>query len=255
MAGSEQKSRFFTRFFGGSKPVVEKKAEVSPETLVRLLELCNKHTFVEVNFVDRQQMSYQSLIIHVDIHNDSLLIDELYPLEPSFDIVAGESIEITSRGKGLPVKFTSTISALEIYEGAPAYRVALPKTVKANQRREFFRVPVNNDMGIHLHIPLADGGQGFCTVLNISSTGICFRFDKNITDQIRAGGSIKNAKLTLPGNTVMNCDLEVRSYDYKKSPERFTLVGASFGGFAPVEQKKFDRYLVRLQRAMKRGDE
>lgn len=255
MARSRQRKSLglIARLFGNKKPVEKPvKRHVDPEILVRLNELCEKHTFVDVSFVGRSGMAYQSLIIDVDAKSQSIRIDELYPLENEKKIVVGEEIEITSRGKGLPVQFTSTITALEIYEGSPAYRIALPSKIKANQRRGFFRIDVTRDMDISLHIPLKEGGLGFCTILNISSSGVSFKFDKNITDQIGANRILKSAKLTLPGNIAMYCDLEVRSYDFKRAPYRYTLIGAKIDDLSPAEKKQFDKYLLKLQREAKR---
>ncbi len=242
-----------SRLFGAEKQAVLEDDVIQPEILVRLHELCSKHTFVDVRFVDREDMSYQSLIIDVDAKNRSVRIDELYPLSRGTKIIVGEKIEITSRGKGVPVKFTSTISAIELFDDAPAYRLVLPTKIKSNQRRGFFRLDVSRDMDIRLHIPLVEGGLGFCTILNISSGGIGFRFDKNITDQIRSSGIIKEAKLTFPGNVAMYCDLEVRSYDYKRTPDRYTLVGAKIFNLSPAEKKRLDKLLLKLQREAKRN--
>jgi len=256
MARSQQKKSpgLMARLFGG-KPAAAKVAPRSAnvETLVRLNELCEKHTFVDVRFVGREDVAYQSLIIDVDAKNQSLRIDELYPLDRGIKILVGEEIEITSRGKGLPVTFTSSIIAREIHEGNPAYRVALPAAISANQRRSFFRIGVSRDMNVRLHIPLEGGSLGLCTILNISSAGIGFKFDKNIGEQIRSNRMISGAKLTLPDDFVMYCDLEVRSYDYKRAPDRHTLVGAKIDNLSPGEKKQFDKCLLKLQRAAKRG--
>lgn len=223
---------------------------VKPETLVRLRELCAKHTFVDVSFSDRQDHAYQSLIIKVDVDSQSLLIDELYPLQTNMNIGPGEHIEITSCGKGLPVKFSSTITAIEMHEGSPAYRIALPRKVKANQRREFFRVSTRNEAGFQLRIPLTGGGS--CNVLDLSSSGIGFRVDKNISEQLRAHRIIEDARLTLPDNTVVYCDIEVRSFEYRKPPQRCTLVGATLLDIARPAQKQLDKLLIRLQREQKK---
>jgi c-di-GMP-binding flagellar brake protein YcgR len=247
-----KKSGFFMRLLGLDEPEKPVVPSLDPEMLVRLYELCAKHAFVDVRFLNREGMSYQSLIIDVDAKRRTLLIDELYPLDESTRIVAGEEVEVTSVGKGLPVKFTSTVSALELYDGSPAYRLELPNKVKSDQRREFFRIPVTREMDIRLHVPVEET-LVFSTVLNISSTGIGFKIDRNVSDQIRSNRVIRNAKITLPESIALYCDLEVRSYDYKKSPDRYTLVGAKVLNFSPSEQKIFDKFLLQLQREVNRS--
>jgi len=249
----QQKSPgLMARLFGG-KPAAAVAPSANVETLVRLHELCEKHTFVDVRFVGREDVAYQSLIIDIDAKSQSLRIDELYPLDRGTNVLVGEEIEITSRGKGLPVTFTSSIIALEMHQGNPAYRVALPAAVSANQRRGFFRIDVSREMDLRLHIPLEGGALALCTILNISSAGIGFKFDKNISEQIRSNRMIRGAKLTLPDNAVLYCDLEVRSYDYKRAPSRHTLVGAKIDNLSPGEKKQFDKCLLKLQRQAKRS--
>jgi c-di-GMP-binding flagellar brake protein YcgR len=251
----QQKSPgFMARLFGGKAPAPVEPDAVNLETLVRLNELCEKHTFVDVRFLGREDVAYQSLIIDVDVKSQSLRIDELYPLDPGIAILVGEEIEITSRGKGLPVTFISSIIALEIHQNNPAYRVALPAAVSANQRRGFFRIDVSREMDIRLHTPLQGGSLVLCNILNISSAGVGFKIDRDISEQIRSSRMITGARLTLPDNITMYCDLEVRSYDFKEAPDSYTLVGAKLDNLSPGEKKLFDRCLLKLQRDTKRSD-
>lgn len=251
----QQKSPgFIARLLGAKAPLSSEPETVNLNMLMRLNELCEKHTFVDVRFLGQEDVAYQSLIIDVDAKSQSLLIDELYPLERGKTISVGEEIDITSRGRGLPITFVSSIIALEIYRGSPAYRVALPAAISANQRRGFFRIDVNRDMGLRLHIPLQGGGLGLCTIKNISSAGVGFKIDKNISEQIRSSRMLIGARLTLPDNVAMSCDLEVRSYDFKRAPDRYTLIGAKLENLSPGEKKLFDKCLLKLQRDAKRSN-
>ena len=226
---------------------------VKPETLVRLQELCAKHTFVNVNFVDRNDCSFQSLILKVDVVHQSLLIDELFPMQADMSVVPGENIEITSSGKGLPVKFSSTIATIEMLDGSPAYRIALPRKVKANQRREFFRLSVSKDVEVGLRIPLVGGNLALCNVLNVSSSGVGFSIDKNISEQLQSSRILRGVKLSLPDSTSIYCDLEVKSYEYRKPPHRCTVMGARFFELATPMQKQLDKAMVSLQRDAKKA--
>ena len=232
----------------GSRAAAQQKAADS-ETLIRLQKLCTSHTFVNVRFVDRDDSSFQSLILKVDSHHQSLLIDELFPMQADMAVTPGENIEITSSG-GLPVQFSSTIGAIEILDGAPAYRISLPTRVRANQRREFFRVAVNRDMETRL---LIDGGSCQCEILNLSNSGISFRVENNICEKIQSNRNIKDARLLLPDSSVLYCDLEVKSYEYRRPPQRGTVVGARFIDLPKTTQKQLDKLVSRLQREAKRA--
>jgi c-di-GMP-binding flagellar brake protein YcgR len=201
-----------------------------------------------VKFVERTDCSFQSLILKVDAKKQSLLIDELFPLQPGVSIIPGEHIEITTSGKGLPVKFKSAIGTIEILDGSPAYRIILPRKVKANQRREFFRVAVSREMETELRIVVAGGSLVHCDLFNISSSGIGFSIDKNITEQIQSSRILQSAKLFLPDNSILQCDLEVRCYEYRRPPHRCTAIGARFVNLSPASQRVLDKLVTQLQR-------
>jgi len=237
----------------GAKPTDDGPPPVKPDTLLRLEELRRSHTFVDVNFVNRDGRSYQSLIINVDVEDNSLLIDELYPLDGDMQNLLGEVIEISPCGKGMPMKFTSTISRIEMYDDSPAYRIELPRTITANQRRKFFRVPVTSAIGIYMRVPINNMAV-MAEVKNISASGVGLCIDKNVTEYLRANHLLRGVKLLLPDNEVVNCDLEVRSYEYRKKPHRNTIVGARFIDMNPKAQNQMERLMQKLQREARREE-
>lgn len=243
---------FMAMLFGsGSQPVAEDSA-IKSETLMRLQELCLKHTFVNVRFVNRIDCSFQSLILKVDPDSQSLLIDEFFPMHADIAIILGENIEIISTGKGLPIKFVSVVGSIEILDGSPAYRIALPKKIKANQRREYFRVAVHNDMNTRLRINLSGGDMAMCRIINLSSSGVSFSVDKNISERLASNRNLKDAKFTLPDGDMLSCNLEVKSYEYRKPPYRCTVIGARFDNLPRPSQKQLDKLIFTLQRLSRR---
>lgn len=243
---------FIAMLFGSRAQLAAEEPEVKPETLVRLQELCLKHTFVNVRFVDRADCSFQSLILKVDPLNQSLLIDEFFPMQADIAIIPGENIEITSSSKGLPIKFSSAIGSIEILDGSPAYRIALPKKIRANQRREYFRVAVDRDMNTRLRINLSGGDMAMCQIINMSSSGMSFSVNKNVSEQLASNRKLKDAKFTLPDGSILSCDLDVKSYEYRKPPHRCTVIGARFDSLPRSSQKQLDKLIVNLQRLSRR---
>lgn len=243
---------FMAMLFGSRVQSVAEESEIKPETLIRLQELCLKHTFVNVRFVDRIDCSFQSLILKVDPVNQSLLIDEFFPMQADIAIIPGENIEITSSSKGLPIKFSSVIGSIEILDGSPAYRIALPKKIRANQRREYFRVAVDYDMNTRLRINLADGDMANCQIINMSSSGVSFSVNKNISEQLVSNRNLNDAKFVMPDGSILSCDLEVKSYEYRKPPHRCTVIGARFDSLPRSSQKQLDKLIVSLQRLSRR---
>jgi c-di-GMP-binding flagellar brake protein YcgR len=241
-----------TSWFGlDEEPELNRPKPINKETVLRLRELSRQHTFVEVRFTERNAVAYQSLILDVTPLSRSALIDELFPAAGQ-PVMPGEPIEIVSQSKGMPLQFHSEIISLEMVDGVPAYRIALPEKLQANQRRKYYRVVVPEEMEMLVRLELGDGLSPLCKVNNLSSSGINLKINRDVTQHLTSSHVIEGIRLQLPDNDVINCDLEVRSYEYRKVPNRHTLVGGRLLSVSAPAQKKLDKLLAHLQRVMQK---
>ena len=215
--------------------------------LARLAELSSKHSFVDVRFPYRDDSSYQSLILSINLAEGYVLIDEMFPAL-SRQAMPGETVEIVSHGKGLPIKFKSQILALETVDGEPACRIGLPGEIHANQRRQFFRVAVPDDTYISLRLPLSEALSPLCKVNNLSSSGINMKVPGNVTDYLSSSHIVEGVHLYLSNQDVIQCDMEVRSFQYCKWPNRHTIVSGRFLNMTKPGQQQLNKLLVGLQR-------
>jgi len=241
----------------GPEPAEPPDAEVRAnfeQTVIRLQQMVEERSFVDVRFPGRADSVYQSLILKVDPHERYVLIDELFPAHGQFFIAPGDEVEITSVRRGIPVRFHSWVKSISIDEtdGLPAYRLALPDTVEARQRRTHFRLALDADSGVRLRIRAPDGDRLLCTVLNLSQTGLGFSCQGNLSERLRQGPVLRNCLLTIPGQPEIGCDLEARSFEFRKQPHRHTVVGARIDNLAPAAAKQLEQYLVLTQRQQRR---
>lgn len=251
--------KLFSGFLGRHKaeetapPDAEVRASFE-QTVIRLQQMVEERSFVDVRFPGRADSVYQSLILKVDPHERYVLIDELFPAHGQFFISPGDEVEITSVRRGIPVRFHSWVKSISIDEidGLPAYRLALPDSVEAKQRRTHFRLALDTDSGVRLRIRAPDGDRLLCTVLNLSQTGLGFSCQGNLTDVLRQGPLLRNSLLTIPGLPDLSCDLEARSFEFRKQPHRHTVVGARLENLAPAAAKQLEQYLVLTQRHQRR---
>jgi c-di-GMP-binding flagellar brake protein YcgR len=225
------------------------------QVVIRLQQLAEERSFVDVRFPRRSETAYQSLILKVDPLERYLLIDELFPSHGAFFITPGEEVEVTSVRRGIPVRFSSWVKAISLDEadGYPAYRLALPDSVEAKQRRMSFRIAVDTDAGLKLRIRGPDSGRLLCTVQDLSLGGLGFSCQGNIGDMLRANSQLKGTILTLPGMPDISCDLEARKFEFRKAPYRHTIVGARFEGLTAAGQRQVEQCISTLQRQAKRG--
>jgi len=242
-----------------SKPIATEPEEsssqvVSAETVLRLQQLALDHTFVDVRFPERAGNSYQSLILNVNPDEGYLLIDEFFPSSDNILVSPGDEVEITSQRKGMPVSFSTVVQSICIDDGdgMPAYRLEIPDSVEARQRRRHFRVQVEPDAGIKVRIPNDDNTTLLCTVHNLSYSGIGFSTGGNIAQQLETQRIFSNALLTLPSEVTIQCKIEVMSYEFKRMPYRHTLIGGKFSAISSSNQKKLDQYLATMQRIQRK---
>jgi c-di-GMP-binding flagellar brake protein YcgR len=225
------------------------------QVVIRLQQLVEERSFVEVRFPGRSDSAYQSLILKVDPLERYLLIDELFPAHGAFFVTPGDEVEVTSVRRGIPVRFSSWIKAISLDEadGYPAYRLALPDSVEAKQRRKTFRVTVDVETGLKLRIRGPDGERQLCTVQDLSLGGLGFSCQGNLGEMLRANNQLKNSVLSIPGLPDISCDLEVRKFEFRRAPYRHTVVGSRFEGLGSAGEKQVEQFLVMLQRQTRRG--
>ena len=58
---------------------------------------------------------------------------------------------------------------------------------------------------------LIDASSCLREILTLSSSGLGFRIEKNISEQIQLDRKIKQARLFLSDNAFLNCELEVKA--------------------------------------------
>lgn len=237
-----------------AEPVAESSQASFEQTVIRLQQMVEERSFVEVRFPGRADNTYQSLILKVDPLERYVLIDELFPTHGAFFVSPGDEVEITSIRRGIPVRFNTWVKSISITEqdGIPAYRLALPDAVEAKQRRRNFRIPIDADAGVRLRIRGPEGNKLLCTVLNMSLGGACFSCQGNLSEHLRTTPVLRNCTLSIPGVGDIGCDLEVRSFEFRRQPYRYTVVGALLDGLNSGASKLLEQYLVMLQRQQRR---
>ncbi len=226
------------------------------QTVIRLQQLVEERSFVDVRFPSRFDGTYQSLILKVDPVERYVLIDELFPAHGQFLITPGDEVEITSLRRGLPVRFTTWVKAISLDEGdgLPAYRLALPDVVEAKQRRAHFRLMLSSDSGVRLRLRGPEGDRLLCTVLDLSQSGLSFDCTGNLTEMLRQKPQLHQCVLLIPSLPEISCDLEARSFEFRKRPTRHTLVRARIDVLTTGSARQIEQFLALAQRRQRRED-
>ncbi|MFZ1295465.1 MAG: hypothetical protein WAR81_14760, partial [Pseudomonadales bacterium] len=89
-------------------------------------------------------------------------------------------------------------------------------------------------------------------VLNMSLAGACFSCQGNLSEHLRTTPVLRNCTLSIPGVGDIGCDLEVRSFEFRRQPYRYTVVGVLLDGLNSGASKLLEQYLVMVQRQQRR---
>ncbi|MFC1592171.1 flagellar brake protein [Thermodesulfobacteriota bacterium] len=161
-----------------------------------------KRTTLKIRLNNRGQ-SFSSSLLRVAA--DHLLIDALFPYEGNELIEHTELIGlefVLKIGANVPYRCVATYQSNEFFEGLPAVCIALPTSVKRDQKRNYHRVEpsVKDPVLINFNI---DGMNVTEKVVNISGGGIGFYTNLDAT-VLWSERLIEKVSISLPDPIVVN---------------------------------------------------
>jgi len=221
------------------------------DTYLTLTKFQRNHNLAYIKFKGDDTV-YQSMILTVDPVDKSIMIDELFPKDNGFLGLEGSTISLLIRDKGFSIAFESKIiSRLEKPEGM-LYKIKMPDFLDKQQRRNAFRIKVESGMSVAA-VVANDEHQLSAKVINISASGLQIALEgrhKNIEE----GTCIENIILRYGDDQTMSCDLDVRHTQYADEPNEQTYIGGRFIDMIDDEHKQLEKYILKLQRQVRRRD-
>jgi c-di-GMP-binding flagellar brake protein YcgR len=179
-----------------------------------------------------------------------IFLDEINSEEKHKCIRKGTIIHFDGRIKGVQIKFTTKVRAVEDNNHIAMYRLDLPDEMIYLQRRRYYRATVlNHHLGISIPIPLKHHISG--SIIDISAGGFCSRLAISESNAIQEEQTVFDAKISLPGQNVITCDIEIRSI--RQYPEQgYALVGGEFKEIEPAQKTHVERVVAMLDRDQRR---
>lgn len=192
----------------------------------------------------------------VMLESTSMLIDALFPKEGNELIPDAQFISVEFIVKQIapvPFNFTSLFMGREIFNNYPALRIALPKTIQRDQKRNYHRVELSADDPVYLQCTI-DDNPVIVKASNISGGGIGFyaNFGKSA---LCHGRQLDFVTITIPEPVV----IERLSIVYVESQVHYPVVidgkpyhyyyGAEFSGIDPLIREKIIQFVIEKERA------
>ncbi len=191
-------------------------------------------------------------ILDVDAERNAVILDCSVNPEQNARILAAPAISYETTLDKIRILFRSERAESCVYEGSPAFRIALPVSLIRLQRREFYRMntPVGNPVRVLIPFPAElGGGANSFPLADISCGGIAILDHKHLLGEA-IGRDYADCRIELPeighittGLQVRNCtDLTLLN---NKTNRR---LGCQFTDIPRSALNAVQRYITRLER-------
>ncbi len=220
------------------------------ETARVLQRMCEQHVFVDVRIPGRDEQ-WRSMLLGVLTNSRLIHMDELFPVGESSELRTGEHIVISCRDRDTSVRLATKVVRVVREGGVPSYFLHLPVTCERNQRREFWRMPVENREDIR--VSLCIGGEKSCTAqpVDLSQDGIKLVIPRELEGLEPGRTVLQDCQLELRDLGRVRCRLVVRNVDDSRTGQ--TVIGASFAALSGFERRQIASFLAASQRSMLRS--
>lgn len=219
------------------------------QDVLHLYRLRREHRLLRVK-LPGVEGDLQSLLLEIDLQNQRLLLDEPFPQRMAMEALIGRRLQVASIEGASSTRFETQVLAVENLRGLPVLSVALPVSVLAAQRRNNYRLAVDEHTHVQAILRHAVLGNLAARVQDLSVQGIRFEVPGIVSDAL---GTVANLFLRPGSEPGMLCNLRVCSL-VPNTTEETTLVGGQFQGLNPPQVQVIQRFIVRTQRAQRQRE-
>ena len=191
-------------------------------------------------------------ILEVDPDTGAIILDYTINQEQNQRILKSTRISFETTLDKIRILFAAESATEVVFQGSPAFRIAIPETLIRLQRREFYRMatPVSNPVRAVIPMPLElGGGTNIFPLADISCGGIAILDNKLLLGNT-IGNNYPGCRIDLPDIGTVITTLQIRnSLDLtllnSKTNRRLgcAFVDISRGNLANVQ-----RYITKLER-------
>ncbi|SFB98058.1 c-di-GMP-binding flagellar brake protein YcgR, contains PilZNR and PilZ domains [Marinospirillum celere] len=236
---------------GASENLVSNPAEIAS----LLASLYRKHASITVNFRGKSQ-HYASMILDLDREEGVFYLDEFNPPSGHKRALSGEPFSIRASTQGLSIFFNhcQLLDIIKEEKGA-IYKVAFPKLVKHDQKRQAFRARVLRSMSAPITLLSYERGEPFKgSLVDLSNGGCNFILNELVDPPLRDLEIFEELTLDIEDfERSITVAAEMRRISEDEQKE-ITSCGVRFINVDGSTQAEIDRLVMFLQREALRMD-
>ncbi|NGZ84345.1 flagellar brake protein [Duganella aceris] len=151
-------------------------------------------------------------ILDVDEAGNSVLLDCSIDKEQNQRILGSRRLSFETTLDKVRILFAADLIEAAVFEGNPAFKIAIPPTLIRLQRREYYRIstPVSNPVRVVIPLPAELGGSTTFPLADISCGGIAILDNKMILGDT-IGKTYAGCSIDLPEIGQVKTELHVRN--------------------------------------------
>ena len=214
-----------------------------PDQYLPLWQLLNQRQLIEVK-VEGSSLTYQTLVLAIDIQRGLLWLDDLFPSQHVLEI--GDQITLRHHRNSEQLRFSAPILAWGSNYGANGFAIMLPEQLCYLPRRQFRRVDMSDKPSLNLKLRAIGQDITYGSVLDISSGGLRASIPGNILGQLRHGALLPLCEFRLSDELILRCSARVRSFRLLRSPHRHTQVRIEFVDLTAERTQQLQQFINNL---------
>lgn len=221
------------------------------DILFQLRAIQKRKLLVNLDLLNSRQIVVTS-VLAVNETRNTLILDSARGDALNQELMSGKGAEFVAQLDGVSISFATGPVTWCTYEGLPALRIALPKSLIRLQRREHFRVPMPIANPVRCIVPSADGDADPITthLVDISCGGVAIAETGGRLGP-ETGRILPDCRLLLPESDTIITSLEVRNSAQIRLPNGTfqTRLGCQFVDLPKDMAAKLQRFVMDIERA------
>lgn len=221
------------------------------DILFQLRAIQKRKLLVNLDLLNSRQIVVTS-VLAVNETRNTLILDSARGDALNQELMSGKGAEFVAQLDGVSISFATGPVTWCTYEGLPALRIALPKSLIRLQRREHFRVPMPIANPVKCIVPSADDDTDPITthLVDIGCGGVAIAETSGRLGP-ETGRILPDCRLLLPESDTIVTSLEVRNSAQIRLPNGVfqTRLGCQFVDLPKDMAAKLQRFVMDIERA------
>lgn len=188
-------------------------------------------------------------VLNVSAERSQVILDSGASAEANARMLEDRQVRFVSNQEGVRIQFECKHIESVMFEGKPAFKIALPDNLTKYQRREFYRLPTPVATPVMCEIPIQDAEPKHLMVSDISLGGLCL-VGELATISPPLGTVLRGCRVPLPDIGTLRVDLAIRNTYLitLKNGMSSRRTGCQFQNLGPSQEAMVQRYIIRQER-------